>query len=214
MIKAVITADIMQSTEMTDSARVLIYTAVKDVLNSTTKGYNMQSEMYRGDSFQCLINNPKDGLRVALLIKTFIKSVLIKETLDTRKQTFDVRMALGIGGISLKTNNVITSDGEAFQLSGRLLDELKRTKATFSIVTNDDFNNELSIESLLLDTIITDLSPMQSEVIYYKLLNYNETEIAKKLNVNQSAINQRSVSGNWNVINKMVQHFEKMYSNG
>ena len=214
MIKAVITADIIQSTEMTDSARVLIYTAVKDVLNRTDKDYNMQSEMYRGDSFQCLINNPKDGLRVALLIRTFIKSILTKETLHTRKQTFDARMALGIGGISLKTNNVITSDGEAFQLSGRLLDELKRAKAKFGIVTKDDFNNELNIESLLLDTIITELSPLQSEVIYYKLLDYNETEIAKKLKVNQSAINQRSVSGNWKVINKMVEHFEKIYSNG
>lgn len=214
MIKAVITADIIQSTEMTDSARILIYTAVKDVLNRTNKDYNMQSEMYRGDSFQCLINNPKDGLRAALLIRTFIKSILTIETLHTRKQTFDVRMALGIGGISLKTNNVITSDGEAFQLSGRLLDELKRTKAQFGIVTKDDFNNELNIESLLLDTIITELSPLQSEVIYFKLLDYNETEIAKKLKVNQSAINQRSVSGNWNVINKMVEHFEKIYSNG
>jgi hypothetical protein len=44
-------------------------------------------------------------------------------------------------------------------------------------------------------------------------LGYNENEIAQILKINQSAVNQRSISGNWNAIEILLKRFENLYSN-
>jgi hypothetical protein len=228
MNKAVITADIIHSTRMVAENKQWLYNAIANALQVISDDFKIESEMYRGDSFQCLIHKPADALRIGLIIKTYIRSlnpselteVSSKNPLEDSKNfitpiwMFDVRMAIGIGKVDVKMKSVVTSDGEAFYLSGTMLDEMKNSRNRLGITTADKHKDELLIESMLLDAIITKASALQCEVINLKLLGYTEMEIAQKLEVNQSAVNQRSVSGNWNVINKMVQHFEKLYSNG
>lgn len=226
MTKAVITADIVHSSKMTNEERKLLYTKVEEVLRVTDQDFKTKSEIYRGDSFQCLVQHPKLALRVALIIKTFIRSLNLSEAHEVRsitgkrpKQTiifplwlFDVRMAIGIGNVEMPMHNLSNSDGTAFQLSGRLLDELKDSKQRFAIASNDHNQKHLEIEAALLDAIIGKATALQCEVIYYKLLYYTETQIAKELNVQQAAVNQRSISGNWNVINRFVKYFEDIYA--
>jgi hypothetical protein len=52
---------------------------------------------------------------------------------------------------------------------------------------------------------------LQCEVINLKLLEYTEIEIARKLKINQSAVNQRSIAGNWGAIHSAVKRFAKIY---
>ena len=225
--KAVITADIVHSTRIDIDHKEWLYKSIENALQTTSNDFKIQSEMYRGDSFQCLIDTPKDALRIALILKTYIRSLNPSDIIaeigsvwSEKKKVallpnwmFDVRMAIGIGAVAMKMKNIATSDGEAFYLSGRALDEMKNGKYHFGIATVDTFKDELAMESLLLDTIIGKTSALQCEVINLKLLGYTEIEIAKKLQIQQSAVNQRSVNGNWNIINKMVEYYEKIYSN-
>ena len=225
--KAVITADIIHSTRITTEHKEWLYKSIENGLHTISADYKMQSEMYRGDSFQCLIDTPKDALRIALILKTYIRSLNPSDIIaeigslwSTKKKAtflpnwmFDVRMAIGIGAVAIKMKSITTSDGEAFYLSGRGLDEMKNGKNHFVIATADTYKDELAMESMLLDTIIGKTSALQCEVINLKLLGYTEIEIAKKLKIQQSAVNQRSVNGNWNIINKMVEYYEKLYSN-
>ena len=74
---------------------------------------------------------------------------------------------------------------------------------------NDD---ELETESILLDALISRTTALQCEVINLKLLGYTEMEIARQLKIMQSAVNQRSISGNWNAIEAMVKRFEIIYN--
>jgi hypothetical protein len=227
-IRAVITADIIHSTKMSNENKLWLYEGIKGTLKKIDKDYNTRSETYRGDSFQCLVNNPKDALRVALIIRTFIRSLNpsesheVKSLVNPGRKTnilypiwlTDVRMAIGIGNVDLEMKKISTSDGEAFQLSGRMLDELKNSKQRFSIASGDKYKDEFKIESALLDNILNRTTALQCEVINLKLLGYTEIEIAKKIQIQQAAVNQRSVSGAWNVINQMVNYFENIYTNG
>jgi hypothetical protein len=224
MNKAVITADIIHSSRVSAMHKQWLYQSITGALRLYDSDFGMKSEVYRGDSFQCLVDNCRNALRAGLVIKTFIRSLNpLEGERNTQKDTreagipvwiFDVRMGIGIGNVDLKMKSLATSNGPAFQLSGRLLDEMKATKNRLAIASNDTYSNELNMESILLDTIISKTSALQCEVINLKLLGYTEIEIARRLKIQQSAVNQRSVSGNWNAINKMVEHFEKIYSNG
>jgi hypothetical protein len=224
-MKAVITGDIIQSTRLSSEQKIAVFNSVKSYLKLLKKDYDMKSEMFRGDSFQCLVNNPADVLRVALLIKTFIRSLnpsemyaIIKES-DRKKGAkttlttwiFDARLAIGIGSIEFETKTLANSNGEAFYTSGFLLDEIKNSKRHFAIESNDEYNNEWKTESVLLDAIIRRTTALQCEVINHKLGFKTETEIANELKIGQSAVNQRSNSGEWHAIETMVDRFEEVY---
>jgi hypothetical protein len=223
--RAVITGDIIQSTQMRADERKVLVKAIAGTLKQLDKEYDMRSEMYRGDSFQCLVKNPANALRVALIIKTFIRSSNPSERGDLTKKTrtlytvpmmfpvwiFDARIAVGIGKVDRVIKTLGTAGGEAFLLSGHLLDELKSTKQSFGIGTKDDQTQELQTEALLLDHIISRTTALQCEVIMWKLQNHTEMEIAKKLKIHQSAVNQRSNSAGWNAISAVIKRFEQIY---
>lgn len=225
MFKAVITADIVHSRKLSNADRVYLLGALSKELNRLDKKFNAKSELYRGDSIQVVVFDVWNALRVALLIKFFIRSlspaervkIVTKDAKAVNKLKalwmLDVRMAIGIGEVSFINKKVITSDGEAFQISGMLLDKMKQGKQKLAIDSADSNSEELKIESILLDVILDRTTALQSEVMYHKLMNMTEVQIAEKLGINQSAVNQRSSSGYWNVVAEMVHYFESKYKN-
>jgi hypothetical protein len=124
---------------------------------------------------------------------------------------FDTRIAVGIGESEEESESLGKANGEAFLLSGRTLDNLKGSKQSIGIASNDTYQMELETECTLVDCIIGRNSALQCEVINLKLLEYTEIEIAKKLGIAQSAVNQRSNNGGWNAIHAMVQRYETIY---
>jgi hypothetical protein len=227
---AVITGDIENSTQLHPQQKSNLMKHLASALNIWNVGYEMQSEIYRGDSFQCILKKPLNALRVALIIKTYLRSLNTVSSIDGPKAgdftmssmnyhnefnrsvwLYDARIAIGIGSTRFLRSKISTSDGEAFIYSGRELDSLKNRKQNIGIATGDNYNSELQTEIVLLDTIISKTSALQCEVIYHKLLGYTEVEISKKISINQSAVNQRSNAAGWNAINTMVQRFETIY---
>lgn len=225
MKKAVITGDIIHSTRMEEESRKLLSQAIARFLKELEKVFKVRSEMFRGDSFQCLVPNVQDALRVALLIKTKIRSLnpsalhsvkakskpLKSKSVYLTTWVFDARLAIGIGEVPKTVRDLATTSSEAFFLSGHLLDEMKSRKQSLDIDTVDKYRDELEIEMLLLDNIIAKTTAMQCEVIYWKLWGYSEIDIANKLGIGQSAVNQRSNAGSWNSIDAMVERFETIY---
>lgn len=204
--KAVITGDIINSTRIDIADREELLKSVDEFLKKSDKKFRTKSETFRGDSFQCLTQDPSIALRLALIQKTYIRSF------DKNKK-YDARIAVGIGGISLISNKFTISSGKAFELSGQLLDKMKGRKQSLAISTDDAYNDELQTSAILLDAIISKTTALQCEVIHHKLLDETEVQIAKQLNIDQSAVNHRSNSGNWNAIDAMLKRFEKIYAN-
>jgi hypothetical protein len=226
MVHAIITGDVIHSTRMSIEHRDWLFKQITQVLKQLNKDYGIRSETFRGDSFQCFIKKPADALKIALIQKTFIRSLYPEDMFTGSKKTessnqniiilpsgiIDARLAIGIGSVDLLSNKLASSGGRAFELSGQLLDKMKSKKQSLAITTDDIFNDELRTEFVLLNAIISKTTALQCEVINHKLLGYTETEIAEKLNIMQSAVNQRSNGGNWNAIEAMIKRFEKIYS--
>ena len=224
---AVITADMVNSSGMSFEQKERLLDCIREHLQALEKnGSIIKSQLFRGDSFQCLTANNTLGLRVALILKTFIKSLdpaMIKTTAEQLNKSsglifidkmFDVRVSVGIGEVMYHEVGLGLSDGEAFQLSGRKLDDMKKQKLTFAISTEDIYKQELITLSALLDFILSKTTALQCEVITLKLQGLTETDIAERLAVQQSAVNQRAGAAGWSAIETAVKRFETIYSNG
>jgi len=226
MIGSVITADLVNSSGMSFEQKERLLECVRDRLTRLqNNGHITSSQMYRGDSFQCLLTNPAIGLRAALILKTYIKSLdpTSLKSSPLQEQTsalifidkmFDVRVSIGMGEIIYNKSEVGLSDGEAFHLSGRKLDDMKKQKLTFAISTEDLYKEELTTLSALLDFILSKTTALQCEVITLKLDGLTETDIAERLAVQQSAVNQRAAAAGWSAIETAVKRFESIYSYG
>ena len=205
---AIITADIVDSTEINFENRENTFAQFNIGLEMIKKKFKIDYEWYRGDAFQLKTVQPAISLRIALMIKFWIKSFEIEI-----KKAHDIRLSLGIGTIEINKKQLSLSDGEAFRISGRNLDSLKSSKQSLIIDANDSYSNALKAESILLNAIINNITPIQSKVLFYKLKGYKEEDIAKKLGLAQSTVNQHSNAGNWNVFAKYIAYFENLYTN-
>ena len=217
MIKGVITGDIIESTKLSDDENNTLIQGLNYIIDELEQNKTIRGEIFRGDSLQCLVHKPSQTLKIALLIKTYVKGIdsinkKQKNELDKliNKPIFDIRLAIGIGEINSEKEKLSISQGEAFNLSGRLLDDMKN-KQTIAIKTNDKYKEELDTSFKLLDFIVSNATQNQCEVIYYKLKGLTEIEISEKIGINQSAINQRSNSSGWSSINSLIQRFESIY---
>lgn len=225
---AIISGDIVNSTRMNEAKREWLIHELSEAFITWDKDFKIKTEITRGDSFQCLVNDRALALKVALIIKTYIRKLsadyYIKNgkviSIDSQHQRvfpinmmFDARIAIGIGEINYLQKKLAISNGEAFTLSGHTLDMMKSKKQLFAIASNDSNKASFEIESILLDAILSKTSATQCEVINLKLLGYTEVEIAEMLHINQSAVNQRSNIGNWNAIDAFVKYFENIYNN-
>jgi len=224
MVGSVITADLVNSSGMSFEQKERLLECIRDrLMRLQNNGHITSSQLYRGDSFQCLLNNPTMGLRAALILKTYIKSLdpASLKSSPLQEQTsglifidkmFDVRVSIGMGEVVHNKSELGLSDGEAFHLSGRKLDDMKKQKLTFAISTEDSYKEELTTLSALLDFILSKTTALQCEVITLKLDGLTETDIAERIAVQQSAVNQRAAAAGWSAIETAVKRFESIYS--
>ena len=227
MIKAVISGDIVSSTSLSDAGRVLIEDSLKELLEELKKGFNVYGRIIKGDYLECVVPEPQNALRVALAIKSFIKSLPIKDTLHYKMnsrvklfKTHGIRLAIGYGELSRFDPEKGIIDGEAIYLSGRTISESTYKKQrviiknTLYFVSNDEIlNKKFEVLLALLDVLISKATSKQCKVLYMKLMNNNENAIAAKLNIAQSVVNQHSKSIGWNAIDKAVKYFSEVIKN-
>src|SRR6185437_5592453 len=180
-IAAVLTGDIVNSTKLlSEQEEVLFRRLRQDVL----KAY--PHEIYRGDSFQALVEKPQEALAVALGCRA-----LAIQFSETAVMDFDMRMSIGIGKVSLPISDLGTAKGDAFLLSGRLFDTLKETGRRL-IIGAGDRKADIGFEFMsdYLDSIFGKMTAKQAEVIV-ELLNGNaQQQLSTTLNKSKSTISQ------------------------
>lgn len=182
-MKAVITADIVNSTKIEETNRYLLVDELDNIIQDLKRLSSLRCEMYRGDSFQVLVDDVKYCLEIAVLIRLGLKkSNLLKNT------KLDARMAIGVGDVSYEHEQVILSDGEAFRLSGRTFDKLNKRRLL--IATNiNDVDEPLNVMLAFIDELLEGLSYTQSKYLYDSLLyNMSQMELANVYNTSQPNI--------------------------
>jgi len=231
-MNAVISGDIVSSTALNEleleSLRKKI-TQLIDTLegnhSKTDVDISFYGHLIKGDYIECYMKEPKDSLRVALLMKTLVKMMVLEKSsniaIEKKRLLFKkygVRLVIGIGSMRTVDPRQGILDGEAIYLSGRKIDDQRsRNKekvviknTLFFETTNTKLQEQGSVLVDLLDVLLNNATARQCQVLHYKLLGFSELEIAQKLDVNQAAINQHSTAAGWNAIEHTLRYYEQL----
>ncbi len=210
---AVITGDIAGSSRLQGGQREKLLKELKasflimeEILGNDVMAYPF--EIFRGDSFQGVIQIPELSLKASIIIRAKVRSIF-KTTL---KDAFDARIAIGVGGISLLPDSSGgEGDGEAYRNSGLELDMMKKESRLLVVKTPwEEINQELNVECALLDTIILRWSVQQMEVVIEHLTGKTQEQIAENLKISQPGVRKRIQSAHVNEIELMLARFEQL----
>lgn len=176
MLKGIITADVVGSTRIRTDDRGNLPKLISQLAEELHAVCPVEMEMFRGDSFQVLVQNAEKTPLIAVLLRAGLR----KSELLSGTKLLDARMAIGIGAVAYMDEKISLSDGEAFVLSGREFDELGKRR--LSVLTpSENVNDELRVETAFLDDVISHWTKQQSECMYYALLtNAKQAELASE----------------------------------
>lgn len=173
-IKGVITGDVVDSTSIPMEKRAGLLECMSSVLDDIKHTYSISYEYFRGDSVQIVVDNPSDSLVVCILFRVGLRAQTEKEL----SIMCDIRLSIGIGMTEFLGGNVNISDGEAFRLSGRALDNMGKSMLCLSTPW-EDVNGEFGASLPFVDDTICGLTTGQAWALYYSLSkNLSKKEIA------------------------------------
>lgn len=212
---ATISADIVSSTSLSVNETIGLRQRIESLFALLKDKYlDFNGRQIKGDYIECVMQDVSSVFRVALVIKSCIKSFNIAENRKIAKnfQVYGIRMAIGIGDMRIVDTEQGIWDGEAIYMSGRALEGMNvLNKGTLSIKTSKkQLSSPLQTIALLTDAIVNDMTIRQSEVVYYKLLGFKETDIARKLGISQSGVNKASSATKWYCIEEVLKYFEQI----
>jgi hypothetical protein len=212
---AVLTGDIIGFSAYTESTR-------KEILASLHQAAALISELYpqhipceiglyRGDGWQLVISEPSLALRIALLIRCFLKTRINKKNMDTR-------VAIAIGEADyLPEESLQTGDGEAFRASGYLLESLPRQThlgCRWPAADSAALEEVLDAMLQLLDTLVNQWTVKQALAVYGALQGWRQMDIARSWQpeaISQQAVAQHLDSANWSVVAHALSVFERTF---
>lgn len=208
-VKGVITGDIIESSAIQIKYRDLLLESVRKVADELAVIEPIKIEFFRGDSFQMVVDGPENAMKIAVLLRAGLKSRTPKEF----KKPWDARLSLGVGNISYHANNIVVSDGEAFQYSGRELDGMGKRRLVAKTRWGD-VNEELQVSTAFADEVVSSWSVSQSQAAYQALLyNTSQKEIAHKFQKSAQNISKLLGAAKVNLIQMYIDRYHDLISN-
>lgn len=208
----IITGDIIGSSQLAAAQRQERLNALLIELFSTLKSVWRQQDMLRtefvqGDAFQVYLKADAEGMRAALLIKSFF---LAQDKVSTGYR-FDCRLSIGVEAISLlHPDSLAQSGGLAFDYSGRGLKNITRTGPQFWFKSgNSALNKAMAMGLALIDEIIRRWTPLQSQAIVLSLTYPAQTNewLAGRIGITRSAYSQRLRQAGWSAIQQLLEYY-------
>ncbi|MBX5438177.1 MAG: transcriptional regulator [Thermoflavifilum sp.] len=177
---AVITGDIVHSRKLSPASWMK---ALKEALSragSSPKDW----EIFRGDSFQLMLNQPERAFWMATYIKASVKMC----------KHIDVRMAIGLGEAAYLGERITESNGTAFSFSGSRFERLQKEKLLLAIQTaNPEFDAEMNLYFRLCLIAMNHWTNKAAEVVKLSLEHpdASQQQLGKKLHIQQHAVSKR-----------------------
>ena len=200
-LKAVLTADIVNSTALSKTAG----TGLIRKLNESLAAYKF--EFYRGDSFQVYMPQPARSLHVALLCRIIAMNIAPPGAAIIS----DVRISIGLGTVSSPVRQLRAAKGEAFILSGRAFDTLSLSGNRLAIAVQHPVANEgLQVIVSYMESLFRSLTSRQVAIIYLLLSGLSQQNIAKKLRKSKSTISQHVAASRWEEITHLLTRYENI----
>jgi hypothetical protein len=198
MKSAVITADIVNSTRLkkADASRLM------KALASALSGW--QHEFFRGDSFQVLVPQPADALRLLLQLRT------LAIRLNTTTAPVDIRASIGIASVKQPVKKLQTATDEAFVLSGRAFDGMEKDQRL--VITCPEKNSiaatGLEILADFIDYLFRRLTAKQAFVVSELLSGKNQLETARSLKKSQATVHKHTQAAGWPEMEKLMKQYQ------
>ncbi|WP_196888523.1 SatD family protein [Aureivirga sp. CE67] len=193
---SVITGDIINSRNNSPEIWLKV---LKEALQNYGEEY-ANWEIFRGDSFQLLVENSEEVLKIAIYLKAALKQI----------KGIDVRMGIGIGNISFQSSKVSQANGEVFIFSGEAFEDLK--KKTILIKTNNTiFDEEMNLY-LELGLLKMDFWSVREATLVKTILDfpdYTQSQLAEKLEKTQSTISETLKRSCFDEIMKIEKMFKE-----
>lgn len=202
---AIITGDIVGSSKLKPAQRKNLI----GILKSTSKEIRIvykkiipfDVDIFRGDSWQLLVTEPKSALRIALLFRASLKSKM-------GIRVFDSKIFIGVSTIdSLPGQRVSLGNGEAFVLSGRGLENLKKHKMGIDYPSFEK-NDYLGLIVRLIDVLATGWTVKQSASVNGALKGLTQKEIAESLNLKQQTVYGHLIGSHFTEIEHVLNVLE------
>ncbi|MBR5924845.1 MAG: hypothetical protein IKZ60_05225 [Bacteroidales bacterium] len=212
---ATISADIVRSTSLKTRDLMALRDKLRGLLDQFEEEYPaFWARIVRGDSVECVVPEYRLALRIAILIKLFVK--VQAACLDCHELLLrhGIRFSIGIGSLDYADKKDDIINGEAIYISGRNLDEISRKSSIFTVLemaaAPRAVNDMMDSYVALLGNLVDSYSAKQAEVVFYKLRGYKETEISERLGIYQSSVNMRSSQAQWGLLRTAIRDFEEM----
>tara|TARA_A100000171_G_scaffold27215_1_gene25389 strand:+ start:6723 stop:7385 length:663 start_codon:yes stop_codon:yes gene_type:complete len=209
IVTAVITGDIIRSTDIEGDYREVLHRIANDIRDQIDQQFLI--DVYRGDSFQAISKKPEQGLLMLLLIKAGLK----REQTEKNKQTiqWDARMSMGIGKLANypEYNNLSELSGAPFTRSGRSLDSMKEKNKEITIVTGEEKqDNELKAILPMVEAIVAKWTTAQASAVYLFLLykDITQKEIGDRLGKTQVAVSKSLDISRIDALIPYIERFE------
>ncbi|MEW6382256.1 MAG: SatD family protein [bacterium] len=211
---AAITGDVVGSTRFSADQREKVLSTLKssfEAVEDTLPGALCAPfAVYRGDSFQGVLDRPELALRAVLIIRAGLNRGFVS---GNRRLRMDARMAVGIGSIDFLPKGLSSEgDGEAFRLSGPALDKMKGDQRLVIRTRWPEVNAEFDAECALLDVLISKWSAEQAQAIMGQIRHLTQGAAAREYGISQPAVQQRlKHAGGWAVA-ELCQRFQEVIS--
>jgi hypothetical protein len=141
-------------------------------------------QIYRGDSFQAVINKPEGALLTAIKIKAALQSI----------KGINVRIAMGIGDRNYNAAKVTESNGSAFVHSGEKFESLNQQKQGLAIKSDwPQFDNEMNLYLKLALIAMDNWTVNAAKTVKVVMENPDKSQhqLGRMIGIKQSAISAR-----------------------
>ena len=195
----VITGDIENFTSLNQHAREKLINETKIFIEGLVD-QSSHAQIFRGDSYQLYFADAKKCLLALIKLRCWF--------LTYGDFELQIRNSLGVGKVAYINDHILESDGEAFHLSGRTFDKLR--KGEFLVIKTSDsaLDEQLHIMTMLMNLLIRKWTKQQGEVITAVLNELNQTKIANELKISQGAVNSRLKLSNWKEISETISYLQ------
>ncbi|QEC52982.1 SatD family protein [Anseongella ginsenosidimutans] len=203
---AVITGDIVESGRLEPAAREKMPEKLKRIFSSLHRtGENQQEfSIFRGDSFQGIVQDPAQALRTALWIRTTLMKA------NAEMGSYDCRLAIGVGKVTFMAANALESDGEAFRYSGPALDAMDQDDRLKIVTPWEPVNKEMHVACKLMDIILKRWTPIQAGIIAETLEGKTQNTIAASLDITQPAVSASLKTSGWSAVEELIKRYQTL----
>lgn len=204
---SVITGDIVKSSRLTIAQHKklvkVMHGCSKEIKKVFPGAMKYEPELFRGDSWQLLIQKPEEALSIALFYRAYLRA-------NMQINKFDTRMAISVGTVDFIEASF--GVGDAYKISGKTLDKKGKRKIKFvsEILENAHF---IDLIIYCLDYISSRWTVSQSKIILLALQKFDQNKIASMLSISQQAVSKQLDSAGWGIVFDSITFYQNVFVN-